>query len=197
MEVGCRCFEFVPLKSFKELCLAQPDPDLVCLVKGCKWLPSKCKIFAWRAGLDCIPTKQALVRRNIISDSDECVFCQEAQESVDHLFTGCIVAMKVWSGISSWIKSPPLFAFSFKDLMDFYLSSGGGAPAKDVIRGIIIAACWFIWKARNEKIFNNGKGDWLEIVGMVKSYSFFWFKNRCKFKDLDWVEWCKFPLYML
>ncbi|KAJ0802039.1 putative reverse transcriptase zinc-binding domain-containing protein [Helianthus annuus] len=185
------------LRSFKDLCLVQQDPDPVCLVKGCKWLPFKCKLFAWRAGLDRLPTRQALARRNIISGPDECILCQEVRESVDHLFTGCIVALRVWSGISSWINCPPIFAFCFKDLMDLHLSSDGGATGKDIIRGIIIATCWFIWKARNEKFFRSGKGDGLEIVGMVKTYSFFWFKNRSKFKDLDWVEWGKSPLYML
>ncbi|KAJ0479716.1 putative reverse transcriptase zinc-binding domain-containing protein [Helianthus annuus] len=40
----------------------------------CKWIPSKCNIFMWRALLDRIPTKCALRRRNIAVGSWSCVF---------------------------------------------------------------------------------------------------------------------------
>ncbi|KAJ0912318.1 putative reverse transcriptase zinc-binding domain-containing protein [Helianthus annuus] len=170
------------LKSFKELHQVQVDQDAVCLVKGCNWVPFKCRIFAWRAGLDRLPTKHALARRNILSGSDECALCQETSETVDHLFSGCWVALRVWSEISSWIKVPPIFAFSFKDLMEVYNPEGSGAVQKKIVRGIIIVGCWCIWRARNKKTFDNGKGEWSEIVGEVKSLSFFWFKNRSKYK---------------
>ncbi|XP_022036788.1 uncharacterized protein LOC110939538 [Helianthus annuus] len=166
-------------------------------VKGCKWLPSKCNIFIWRAALERIPTKQALVRRNIPVDSEDCVFCEEVSESVDRLFTAYSSFLWVWNRLCEWVKIPPIYAFSFKDLLDYHNSFGGNSKTKEIVRGLVVVSCWCLWKARNSKIFSNGRGDCAEIFGKVKSLSFFWLKNRSCHRDLVWREWCKFPLYMM
>uniref|UniRef100_A0A251VGE6 Putative reverse transcriptase domain, Reverse transcriptase zinc-binding domain protein n=1 Tax=Helianthus annuus TaxID=4232 RepID=A0A251VGE6_HELAN len=86
--------------------------------KWCKWVPIKCNIMAWRGNLDRLAAKVNLRRRNVEIASVMCPFCDEYEESVDHLFTACSVAIRVWTAINVWCKIPPIFAFEFKDLLD-------------------------------------------------------------------------------
>ncbi|KAJ0909846.1 putative reverse transcriptase zinc-binding domain-containing protein [Helianthus annuus] len=146
-------------------------------VKKCGWVAAKCNLFIWRTILDRIPTRQALRRRNISIDSDVCVLCGESVESVDHLFTGCEISMKFWSRMSSWAKIQNLFAFSFADLTEIQFFTAGRKEEKDIIRGLIYVGCWCIWKARNEKLFSNGKGDSEEIFREARSLGFFLVKK--------------------
>ncbi|XP_022032249.1 uncharacterized protein LOC110933327 [Helianthus annuus] len=161
------------------------------------WIKSKCDIFIWRASQDRIPTRQALPRRNILIDSSDCILCGEDIETVDHLFSACRIAVEVWEKISAWLKIPPLFAFSFGDIISIHESVGENRRAKDIIRGLLMIACWCIWKSRNDKFFSSGKGCGAEIFGEVKAIGFLWLKCRSINKGLVWSEWCKYSLYML
>lgn len=75
-------------------CLINNDKDYsnIQVFDWCKWVPVKCNIFGWRAEMGKIPTAMALRHRGIPILDVSCPFCGEAEESVDHLFTGCIVA---------------------------------------------------------------------------------------------------------
>ncbi|XP_021996032.1 uncharacterized protein LOC110893224 [Helianthus annuus] len=161
------------------------------------WIKSKCDIFIWRASQDRIPTRQALARRNILIVSVDCILCGADTEIVDHLFSACSIAASVWEKISDWIKIPPVFAFSFGDILSTHERVGENRKAKDIIRGLLMIACWCIWKACNEKFFSNGKGCSTEIFGEVKSIGFRWLKCRSSHKSIVWSEWCKSPMYML
>ncbi|KAJ0578995.1 putative reverse transcriptase zinc-binding domain-containing protein [Helianthus annuus] len=83
----------------------------------CKWIPQKCNIFAWRSELNRIPTGMALRNRNIPIVDVSCPFCNSGDETVDHLFTACVVASTVWQAVTvaknSWCPGvhppPPMF----------------------------------------------------------------------------------------
>ncbi|XP_022032637.1 uncharacterized protein LOC110933739 [Helianthus annuus] len=165
--------------------------------RSCKWVPSKCNIFMWSAQLNRIPTRQALVRRNIILESAECVFCGDPTESVDHIFTGCELSDYIWNRLCAWIGIPNVFAFSFSDILNLHDNVPAEKKAKKIIFGLVIVTCWCVWKARNAKIFSGINASKEEIFGEVKSLSFFWLKNRSRFSELVWEDWCNSPLYML
>ncbi|XP_021971624.1 uncharacterized protein LOC110866784 [Helianthus annuus] len=185
-------------RSFKALAFGVRVEEVPFSVKGCGWVPAKCRIFMWRTALDRIPTKQALERRNIQVDSSFCALCGEGVETVDHIFTACDVAMRVWNRFCGWVNLPPFFAFSFSDVLNFHKGVDRNKKAKEIIRGLVVVVCWAIWKARNEKIFANGRVDCVDIFGEVRSYGFFfWLKNRSKYREIVWREWCNNPLYML
>ncbi|KAM0031085.1 putative reverse transcriptase zinc-binding domain-containing protein [Helianthus debilis subsp. tardiflorus] len=123
-------------------------------------LPDKCNIFMWRALLDHLPTKLALRRRNIHEDNALCVLCEDGEESVDHLFTGCGIFMGVWEGILRWCGLPNFFASSLKDVVEIHNMDGLSNLRKEIVRGAVIACCWRIWKTRNEQIFRTNNAKW-------------------------------------
>ncbi|KAF5771848.1 putative reverse transcriptase zinc-binding domain-containing protein [Helianthus annuus] len=135
----------------------------------CKWIPIKCNIMAWRANLDRLATKVNLKRRNVDIPSVMCPFYDEYEESVDHLFTACSLASRVWTAVSAWCNIPPIFAFAFKDLLDIHNSGLLGKKAKKIMLGLVISTVWCIWKARNDLVFNQIRRSPQEIVSEVKS----------------------------
>lgn len=123
-----------------------------------------------------------------------CTLCKSSWESADHIFTGCAVTAVVWENISWWCKIPHIFAFSVRDLLDISDFVDLEASEKDIIHGIIIIACWRIWKTRNERLYGGKEVKIGEIIGDIKSLWLLWFKNWSKCNDVDWFVWCNFKL---
>ncbi|PWA51973.1 RNA-directed DNA polymerase, eukaryota, Reverse transcriptase zinc-binding domain protein [Artemisia annua] len=158
----------------------------------CKWIPIKCNIFGWRAEMGKIPTALALRHRNIPIIDVSCPFCDDVEETVDHLFTGCLVANALWQHVASWCKVPNWFAFSFKDLMEIHEFVGLSGRAKVIFHGITLLGCWCIWRARNRIKFQKKKERVENIIGEVKVLGFLWAKNRAKMSSFSWNDWCNF-----
>ncbi|PWA35067.1 reverse transcriptase domain, Reverse transcriptase zinc-binding domain protein [Artemisia annua] len=163
----------------------------------CKWLPNKCNIFMWRANMDRIPTLHALRRRNIYVGEGMCVFCGEAEETSDHLFSACRLVDGVWNGIASWCKIYPFFVFSTNDVLQIVKHVGGSKAKQDIIYGVIILTCWRIWNARNEKVFTSKDTNVAQIISDVKSLGYLWFRGRHKGGSIEWKDWCNFYFPMM
>ncbi|XP_021979533.1 uncharacterized protein LOC110875640 [Helianthus annuus] len=58
----------------------------------CKWVPLKFNIMDWRCNLDRLATRANLRRRNINITSVMCPFYDIYEETVDHLFSACVVS---------------------------------------------------------------------------------------------------------
>ncbi|KAI3792985.1 hypothetical protein L1987_35597 [Smallanthus sonchifolius] len=158
----------------------------------CKWVPQKCNIFAWRADMNRIPTVEALAKRGVVVIDDMCSFCNAGFDSVNHLFTACPLALGLWEKISYWCRIPNFFIFSFRDLLEIHNLGVRRASERKVLHGIVLSACWVLWKARNSLRFNGKRCSVDEIFSEVRVVSFFWFKHRAKKGKLDWGDWCKF-----
>ncbi|KAJ0599248.1 putative RNA-directed DNA polymerase [Helianthus annuus] len=162
------------------------------VLEWCGWVPNKCNILVWRSEMKRIPTADALLRRGIMIGEGLCPFCKSVPESVDHIFTSCFFAVVLWQKISRWCHIPPIFAFSFKDLLEIH--KGGHISVKDrvVIQGIIYISCWSIWATRNKIIFSNSEFKADKVFSDIKSLGFLWYKHRSRCSALSWVDWCKF-----
>ncbi|KAM0003901.1 putative reverse transcriptase zinc-binding domain-containing protein [Helianthus debilis subsp. tardiflorus] len=64
-------------------------------LEDCKWIPDKLNIFMWRSALNRIATVEALNHRNIQVQDDRCGFCNDGEDSADHIFSSCYVASVV------------------------------------------------------------------------------------------------------
>ena len=84
-----------------------------------------------------------------------------------------------------------------RDIMLLYKHAKGGKWGKKIVQGIVLVSLWSIWKARNEKTFMGAEPKVNLVIGSIKALSFLWLKNRSKFNDLLWEDWCNCPLYML
>ncbi|XP_021991527.1 uncharacterized protein LOC110888304 [Helianthus annuus] len=126
-----------------------------------------------------------------------CPFCDEAEESVEHLFTACVVVVRVWTAFSVWCNISPLILFDFKDILEIHKFIKRSKKEEKIIHGLAMIASWCIWKERNEVVFSQKRCNPQDIIGEMKSRGFAWMKNRASCKYISWTEWCKYPLYML
>ncbi|XP_076910753.1 uncharacterized protein LOC143568484 [Bidens hawaiensis] len=142
------------------------------VMKWSKWVPEKCNIH------DLLRERwnEAILK---VSDNI-CALCEVEGESADHITTGCGDAALVWEHISRWWKVPPIYGFSVRDLLELHKSIKFGDVEKHVLHGIIVIACWSIWKAINDKVFEGIEVIVEDIIGDIKSLGFFWFKNMSK-----------------
>ncbi|KAJ0534476.1 putative reverse transcriptase zinc-binding domain-containing protein [Helianthus annuus] len=151
----------------------------------------------WRGNLDRLPTRINLRRRNVDISSSMCPFCEDAEESVEHLFTTCSVAWRVWSAFSEWCNIPPLYLFEFKDILDFHKFMKRSKKEEKIIYGLALITSWYLWKERNDVVCNQKRCSPHDIIVELKYRSFAWVKNRFSCKYIRWPEWCKYPMYML
>ncbi|KAM0043571.1 putative reverse transcriptase zinc-binding domain-containing protein [Helianthus debilis subsp. tardiflorus] len=166
------------------------------IMKWIAWVPLKVNIFVWRLELDRLPTKDALASRGIAVRDRICSLCDAGHEDLLHLFTGCGFSYGVWTRIGKWCHLDPVFLFDVKDVLSIHKKATGSKWARKVVQGIVMIACWAIWKTRNSKVFEGICPKVCDVVANIKSWSFLWLKNRSRFTDLLWKEWVVDPLYM-
>ncbi|MFS7948184.1 putative reverse transcriptase zinc-binding domain-containing protein [Helianthus anomalus] len=152
----------------------------------CRWVPSKCNVFAWRAVLERLPTRLELCKRGIGLPEVACPMCGDGEETASHLFTACSFSTAIWVKISSWCNVPFPVAFSFVDVVEAFRFSGLNGSKLLRYQGIVIIACWMIWKARNDLVFNAKSPKVEEVFCSIRSLGFFWFNSRSKCIDLSW-----------
>lgn len=160
------------------------------------WVPLKVNICAWRASLDRLPTREALLQRRFNIPDSDCPMCNCSVEDLNHCFVGCGFAYSVWCGIIKWCRLDPFFAYEYEDLIMLYKNMHGGKWRKKIIRGIVLIGSWALWNARNAKVFQHKEVKVMEVVAEVKSKAFLWLKNRSKFNSIVWKDWATYPLYM-
>lgn len=159
-----------------------------------KGVPKKVSIFGWRAAQDRLPTRVGLKRRKMIQGDSLCKICGEGEEDADHLFTSCYMASMIWQKISIWCNIPPIYAFTMKDLLQIHNNIGENGRKKKLIRVVIIAACWIIWKARNELIFAGKRTNLDAIFSEIQATTYTWVKHRLKGEDWNWEKWVNFEI---
>ncbi|MFS8008554.1 putative reverse transcriptase zinc-binding domain-containing protein [Helianthus anomalus] len=98
-----RCFS---VNSVKKAIISDRGSSNLPNFEWRKWVPIKCNIMAWRVNLDRLASRVNLRRRNVDISSVMCPFCDEYEETVDHFFTACAVAIRVWAAISARCNIP-------------------------------------------------------------------------------------------
>ncbi|XP_076917527.1 uncharacterized protein LOC143577631 [Bidens hawaiensis] len=65
--------------------------------------------------------------------------------------------------------------FTVRDHLELHKSIKLGDIENEVFHGVIIIACWRIWKARNDKVFEGKEVKVEDIIGDIKVLGFLWF----------------------
>ena len=122
-----------------------------------------------------------------------CVLCDGALETSNHLFLHCPVVRGVWLELFVWIDTsfimPP-------NLFNHWFCWNAGVSNKKIMRGFRLiwhATIWLIWKARNDKIFNDKVYEVMNIVDEIKVLSWRWSLARLKIPACLYYEWCWNP----
>lgn len=114
-------------------------------------IPKHCFIF-WLAARDRLPTRDNL---HFVLTDLSCPTCGALRETRDHLLFLCPFAMQVWDGILSWIGISRSF-FSLNSLLRWAgKHSRRKSGRSKFIKATFAATIYFIWNARNHRVFEN------------------------------------------
>ncbi|KAJ9544053.1 hypothetical protein OSB04_023760 [Centaurea solstitialis] len=120
-----------------------------------KWLPPRVNCFIWRVCLVRIPTKSNLRSRGIPIPSDVCSLYDNGAESVEHLFYSCPVTLSIWRWLIDWCNIQLASHNSLEQLLFNLVDSASSKKAKFFMEAALGCVLWCIWKARNDRVFND------------------------------------------
>ena len=122
----------------------------------------KVKLFGWLLLRERLKTRDRIARFAHINDTS-CPLCNEDNESANHLFGECSFAKQVWSLMgfptANWSEGY-IEVFNQVFLLQTY--------DKDLFAKSI-AACWAIWKLRNDKVFRNTDARPSSVMALINS----------------------------
>ncbi|WJX67033.1 hypothetical protein P8452_51532 [Trifolium repens] len=143
--------------------------------------PSKVAGLIWMILHDKAPTRDNLIRRQIISENggqQGCVFCGNQFETAQHLFLYCPVTMQIWERVFAWLNLHFLLPHNILSLLIYVATTPG---TKYLRRGLVMIWCaviWSVWRHRNRIVFENGVLDGVELLDDIKVASWKWWIGR-------------------
>ncbi|KAL7205152.1 hypothetical protein ACSBR2_018139 [Camellia fascicularis] len=117
-------------------------------------VPPKIRHFWWQVSNNALASRENLFKRKC-AYSDRCPICHSGLESVEHLLFGCDWVCPIWFGSTlnykvKWDSIYSILEWS-SVLMEQFQTTADGVHFFSQVAWI----GWFIWKGRNEFIFNH------------------------------------------
>jgi hypothetical protein len=120
-------------------------------------IPSKIKIFAWRALHGLMPLKSILANRHI-GTSGQCPICSQAPEDILHLLFQCQPASALWEllGLDRVIDEAILADWAGSAVLEHILMLQDNMLQgfTFVLKETIVIACWYLWWIRRRRTHN-------------------------------------------
>ncbi|CAN1810936.1 Putative ribonuclease H protein At1g65750 [Linum perenne] len=151
--------------------------------------PSKVACFIWRVFLRKIATQDNLQNRGFYM-VNRCVLCSASLESIDHLLLTCPFSSDIWLRFSSRLSIHGPFSSSIEA---FILEWKGLNCAQslngDVMKVLLHAVFWFIWKERNDRIFKDKSESSLTVFRRIWLAVEDWLLADRSFSSSDSLGW--------
>lgn len=115
-------------------------------------VPEKIKLFIWLAYHNRLLTADNLRKRNFPTPQS-CPLCGSDEETTEHLLLACHFSSQIWGVITQRLSlpSPP---HNFRHLLEAWQHNNDKNIPKKMIRLVILAVSWSLWKERNKRIFH-------------------------------------------
>ncbi|CAA7014604.1 unnamed protein product [Microthlaspi erraticum] len=133
----------------------------------------KLKHFLWQCVSGCVAVKDRLVDRHCGLDRT-CPRCEDAPETINHLLFECPKAHQVWE-LSDIPVTPGVFPCSslFSNL-DYLMWQAQESGVQEQVLEQYPWIVWFIWKARNVKVFDGKEVEALETLQQAIAEAMAW-----------------------
>ena len=130
--------------------------------------PQKICHLRWQLITWQIAVTRNLICRNMRCDS-YCPRCGQPEETATHTIFECLPALQVWS-LASTPSAPNIFPLpSIYANMDYLFWRKNDIAKPELNRDSYPWIIWYIWKARNDKLFRKINRDHLELVRYAES----------------------------
>ncbi|XP_022031634.1 uncharacterized protein LOC110932618 [Helianthus annuus] len=159
------------------------------------WAPSKANYLLWRGMLGKVASRVGLSRRGVHLTDVSCPRCGLQDEDSDHIFVTCLWARSIWWNMLVWMRiNFPADIISLEEFVSYLHNQPGGKRWKKIVYTVTLATVWRIWKARNEKVFEDRFIPVQTSVELIKEDAFLWLGNRSKLQLTDWIKWKSFDI---
>jgi hypothetical protein len=153
-------------------------------------VPSKVSAFSWQLLLDRVPTRDNLRRRGVLNmDDSRCPLCNEEVETTCHVFLHCRITSKIWYAINRWYGVCSVVPSSVPMSYAVIVGNGSNKKRRKGLSVVWLAFVWAVWKARNDRVFNNVMVDVPTVVDHVQRLSWIWFMNNTAKVPFLLYEW--------
>lgn len=133
----------------------------------------KIKHFIWQALSNCIPVCNALSDRHCGNDRS-CPRCGADEETINHLLFQCPPSIQAWA-LADIPHSPGSFqSDSIYSNLDHVLWKAKALGIPDTLLAPVPWVIWYLWKARNDKVFNGKDTTPLETIQLARSEAESW-----------------------
>jgi len=156
-------------------------------------------VLVWRLHRNRLPTKDNLVRRQVISITDTvCITGCGGLKTSAHLFLHCDIFSSLWHHVWRWLHISSVSPGNIRQhFIQFTSMVGLPRFTHTFMKVTWFASVWVIWKERNNRVFQNTVTIPLVLVEQVKLNSFLWLKStqvNFAYSYHDW--WQNLILYM-
>jgi len=148
----------------------------------------------WRVLLGKMSSRVSLGRRGVVLSTLVCPICQIKEESCQHLFLECKIALRVWALCFRWIG---LVFVQHNDIMAHFMSFHliqSSNIQNEVWKGVWAAIVRCLWEHRNLVVFNQGVAYAEEVFHNAQLKSWLWLKNKVQHFNYSFAEWMVNPL---
>jgi hypothetical protein len=161
------------------------------------WAPSKVIVFSWQALLGRLPTRANLAYRGVLPNDGVswCPWCDGEIESENHLLVSCPIAWVVWSNVHRWFGVTSVVPSTMSSMCESFLKVY--RIGKNGHKGVLMvwhAVVWALWRARNDKIFNDKEVNVEELFDKIQISSWKWLIAKKISAPCLFYEWCVNPL---
>ncbi|XP_020262882.1 uncharacterized protein LOC109838863 [Asparagus officinalis] len=130
----------------------------------------KHSMILWLATLSKLPTKDRLCRMCIL-ENNQCVLCADSvshQESRNHLFFECQFSSYVWNNLMAWLKYS-WRSCCWNQVLRWYSNNLRGLGFRKKLKRMMLSgAVYWIWKERNQRIFQQKARSPDQLIKEIK-----------------------------
>jgi hypothetical protein len=161
-----------------------------------KHIPSKVSVFVWRLLRNRLPTKDNLVQRQVIQNSDTaCITGCGGLETATHLFLHCNIFSSLWYNVYRWLHISSVTPSNIRQhFIQFTSMAGLPRSTYTFLKIIWFASVWVLWKERNNRVFQNKVSTPYALVEQVKLNSFLWLKSKQVNFGYSYHDWWQHPI---
>lgn len=121
-------------------------------------VPNRIRSFIWLVKHDRIMCNAERKKRGFTSD-ERCIICGADKEDVDHTLRKCPIAEAVWTNINIGDKSGTSNPLDFNNWLTRNVTGTGDDQRSKKRKARCAITIWWIWKWRNDVIFNGTNRD--------------------------------------
>jgi hypothetical protein len=140
------------------------------------WAPPRCNFFLWLASLNRCWTADHLVRKGL-DHPRHCSFCDQEEETIQHILVGCVFSKEVWFRVLSMAGLQRCTLTSgAQNFQEWWQAAERMVPKqmRDGLNLLISLMLWHLWKHCNACVFDRISPSVPRIILDINSEAALW-----------------------